>query len=109
LPEPDRHSLVCCCCCCPGCQAYKGIKAILAAVLFSFIDPSTGTNPFFEAIGYEPGTKVQDTAVGPPPAGAADQEELIASAHINMPQVLQVMTKPAAVQVSGWFRFSAWV
>ena len=88
-------------------QAYKGIKAILAASLYSHINPKTGTNPFFKAMGYVPGNRLQDTAVGPPPPGAAEQEEVLASAHIHLPKVLELMQDPAEVQVSrqqggGW-------
>jgi hypothetical protein len=68
-------------------------------VLYSHIDPATGTNPFFKAIGYAAGNTVQDTVVGPPPPGAAEQEELIASAHVHMPQVVGVHQQSAQVQV----------
>lgn len=79
-------------------QAYKGIKAIFAAVLFSHIDPTTGTNPTFKALGFVPGNAFQDTAVGPPPPGAAEQEEVLASATVDMPQVLHTLGSAAAVQ-----------
>lgn len=81
-------------------QAYKGIKAILAASLYSHINPKTGTNPFFQAMGYVPGNRLQDTAVGPAPPGAAEQEEVLASAHIHLPKVLELMQDSAEVQVS---------
>jgi hypothetical protein len=80
-------------------QAYKGIKAIFAAVLFSHIDPATGTNPTFQALGFVPGNTFQDTAVGPPPPGAAEQEEVLASATVDMPQVLHTLGSAVAVQV----------
>lgn len=81
-------------------QAYKGIKAIFSAVLFSHIDPTTGTNPTFKALGFVPGNTFQDTAVGPPPPGAAEQEEVLASATVDMPEVLHTLGSAAAAQVS---------
>lgn len=81
-------------------QAYKGIKAILAAVVFSHIDPETGTNPTYEALGYVPGNTFQDTAVGPPPPAAAEQEEVLASATVHMPDLVDNLGSAAAVQVS---------
>jgi hypothetical protein len=81
-------------------QAYKGIKAILAAVMFSHIDPQTGTNPTFEALGYVPGNSFQDPAVGPPPPGAAEQEEVLATATVHMPDLINTLGSAAAVQVS---------
>lgn len=80
-------------------QAYKGLKSILGAVLCSHIDPTTGTNPFFEGMGYVPGSRVQDTAVGPPPATAAQQEEVLSSATIDLPEVLTHAGTAAAAQV----------
>lgn len=81
-------------------QAYKGIKAIFSAVLFSHIDPTTGTNPTFKALGFVPGNTFQDTAVGPPPPGAAEQEEVLASATVDMPELLHTLGSAAAAQVS---------
>jgi hypothetical protein len=80
-------------------QAYKGIKAILAAVLLSHIDPKTQTNPFFRGMGYVPGNAVHDTEVGPPPPGAAEQEELLVSATVHLPDVLAAAGSTAAAQV----------
>jgi hypothetical protein len=88
-------------------QAYKGIKAIIAAVIFSHIDPQTGTNPTFEALGYVAGNTFQDTAVGPPPPGAAEQEELLASATVHMPGLIDTLGSAAAVQVRSRLQASA--
>ena len=80
-------------------QAYKGIKAIIAAVLLSHIDPNTQTNPFYEAIGFVPGAELQDAGAGPPPATAAAQEEVLDSATIHLPDVLATVGSSAGVQV----------
>lgn len=80
-------------------QAYKGIKSILAAVLLSHVDPKTQSNPFFKGMGYVPGNAVHDTAVGAPPPGAAEQEELLASATVHLPDVLAAAGSTAAAQV----------
>lgn len=69
-------------------QAYKGIKSLLSAVLLSFVDECTGTNPFYAAMGFTPGTAQHAAAAGSPPATAAANEEVLASATIHLPQLV---------------------
>lgn len=53
----------------------------------SHIDPATGTNPFFEGVGYTPGHHFVDRDLGPEQPVAA-VEELLATAIVDLPDVL---------------------
>lgn len=60
----------------------------MSAALLSHIDPHTNTNPFFEGMGFLPGNRLSDAAVGPQHAAAAELEEVIASAAAHLPDLL---------------------
>jgi hypothetical protein len=69
-------------------QAYKGLKALVSAAILTHIDPATGTNPCFDALGYTPGNKLQERGLGPLPAAAEAAEEVLCSATVHVPQLV---------------------
>jgi hypothetical protein len=69
-------------------QAYKGLKALVSAAILTHIDPATGTNPCFDALGYSQGSKVQERGLGPLPAAAEAAEEVLCSATVHVPQLV---------------------
>lgn len=77
-------------CCLPLCfmQAYKGLKGLLAAAILTHIDPATGTNPCFQALGYSQGDRLQEQGLGPLPAAAEAAEEVLCSATVHVPELV---------------------
>lgn len=68
-------------------QVYKVLKSVIAAAVMSHIDPATGTNPFFDGVGYTPGNQVVERSLGPEQPTPA-VEELLATATVHVPDVV---------------------
>ncbi|WIA29237.1 hypothetical protein OEZ86_011745 [Tetradesmus obliquus] len=69
-------------------KAYKGLKGLLAAAILTHIDPATGTNPCFQALGYSQGDRLQEQGLGPLPAAAEAAEEVLCSATVHVPELV---------------------
>ncbi|KAF6266547.1 GMC oxidoreductase-domain-containing protein [Scenedesmus sp. NREL 46B-D3] len=69
-------------------KAYKGLKALLAAAILTHIDPATGSNPCFEALGYTQGDRLREIGLGPLPTAAEAAEEVLCSATLHIPELV---------------------
>jgi hypothetical protein len=72
----------------PCWQAYKALKSLVSAAVLTHIDPATGSNPCFDALGYIQGDRLQERGLGPLPAAAEAAEEVLCSATVHVPQLV---------------------